>query len=384
LSRPDPPRADNQGGVNGGVSIEDEASETGTPSNGRDAQTQTPAPETRVSGAGAEHSFGRRLLAARESSVVIVLLVLCTLLYFSSARSTFYSAPNIRNLMLQIALLGTFAIGETIVIITGGIDLSLGSMIAFSGMLLALFANKFGAHGQMIAVSAAIFLALLASVGIGGFHTLLIQKLRLPPFVVTLASLTILRSVSLLMNDQLPITISDFPFLTNLANGRLFSNSVWAIPMPAVILAVIAIVVHLLLSRSRIGRYLYSLGSNEQATRLSGVDVGRVRLFAYGASALLGGVAGIFYAGYGGQGDPLSGGGYELNAVAAAVIGGTSLTGGRGSVAGTLLGACLLNVILSGINLTINKPSLWQGTIVGGVLLLAVLATAFQQRKNVT
>src|SRR5205823_12742177 len=110
---------------------------------------------------------------------------------------------------------------------------------------------------------------------------------------------------------------------------------------------------HVLLSRARIGRYLYSVGSNEQATRLSGVNVGRVKLFAYGTSALLGGMAGILYAGYGSQGDPLSAQGYELNAVAATVIGGANLMGGQGSVAGTLLGACLLNVILTAINLTI-------------------------------
>ena len=334
-----------------------------------------------MTGAMARPNFLRRFFAARESSVVVVLVLLCVLLAFSSSREKFFSASNVQNLMLQIALLSIFAIGETVVIITSGIDLSLGSMIAFSGMMLAFSAN---ALNQRMFTGTAIFLAilfaLLVSFAIGSLHASLIHRLRLPAFVVTLASLTILRSQSLLLNRQLPIAISDFPFFTYLANGQIFGGTWYAIPIPMLILIVIAVTVQLLLSRSRIGRYVYSLGSNEQATQLSGVNVGRVKWFAYGLSALLGGVAGILYAGYGGQGDPQSATGYELNAVAAAVIGGANLTGGQGSVTGTILGACLLRVILSGINLTIANPSLWEGSVVGGVLLIAVLTTALQQR----
>jgi len=319
----------------------------------------------------------------RESSVVLVLIVICILLYFSSARTTFYSRANLQNLLLQISLLSVFAIGETIVILTSGIDLSLGSLIAFSGMVLAMTATQLNTRMYTgSAIFIAIVLTIIVVFAIGAIHATLIHRLRLPPFVVTLASLTILRSQSLLMNRQLPVSLSEFSFLTYLANGRLFEHSFFPIPVPVVIVGFIALVMHLLLKYARIGRYVYSVGSNEQATNLSGVNVGRIKLFAYGVSALLGGVAGILYAGYGGQGDPLSGTGYELNAVAAAVIGGANLRGGQGSIAGTLLGACLLNVILSGINLTIANPSLWEGTVVGGVLLLAVLTTALQQRAK--
>jgi ribose transport system permease protein len=319
----------------------------------------------------------------RESSVVLVLIVICVLLYFTSARMTFYSKANLQNLLLQIALLAVFSIGETVVILTGGIDLSLGSLIAFSGMVLAMAATQMNTRmytGSAIAL--AILVTAIVVLAVGALHAALIHRVRLPPFVVTLASLTILRSQSLLMNRQLPVSLSDFPFLTYLANGRLFEHSFFPIPVPVIIVGLIAIVMHVVLNYSKTGRYVYSVGSNEQATRLSGVNVGRVKLFAYAVSALLGGVAGILYAGYGGQGDPLSGSGYELNAVAAAVIGGANLRGGQGSIIGTLLGACLLNVILSGINLTIANPSLWEGTVVGGVLLLAVLATAIQQRDQ--
>jgi ribose transport system permease protein len=328
-------------------------------------------------------SLLHRLLAARESSVAMVLLLLGFALYLHPVSETFYSPLNRQNLMLQIALISIFAIGETIVIITGGIDLSLGSLIAFTGMLLALFATQLDTRLYSgAAVGLAIFLTLLVALLIGTLHATLIHRLRLPPFVVTLAALTILQSQSLLMNGNLPISIAAFPFLKYLANGKIFPESDYAIPIPVVILAVIAIVMHLIMTRTRIGVYTYSLGSNETATRLSGVNVGKVKLFAYGTSALLGGVAGILYAGYGGQGDPLSGRGYELNAVAAAVIGGANLMGGQGSIGGTILGACLLRVILSGINLTITNPSLWEGSVVGGVLLTAVLTTALRQRRQ--
>lgn len=338
-----------------------------------------------LSGAKAQQSFVRRLLAARESSVFLVLVIIGIGLYLSpGTRDVFYGSGNLQNLSRNIALLSIFAIGETIVIIIGGIDLSLGSLIAFSGMILAYMVTHFAKSSPGLAIPLAILLTLTISFSIGGLYATLIHRLRLPAFVVTLAALTILRSQALLLNNQLPITVSDFPFLSYLANGRIPAQGSFAVPVPVIIMAVIAVIAHLILTRTRIGRYVYSLGSNEQATRLSGVNVGRVKLFAYGASAVLGGVAGILYVGYGGQGDPLSGQGYELNAVAAAVIGGANLMGGQGSVMGTLLGATLLQVIITYINLRVDKASLWEGSVYGGVLLLAVLVTAFQQRRRTT
>jgi len=353
--------------------------------------SQAPLPEGvpttdggRQSSPGPSESLWKRFFGTRESSVLIVLVLLCIGLYLHPAtHDKFYGRPNWLNLSRQIALLGVFAIGETIVILTGGIDLSLGSLIGFSGMLLAVIVTRL--DGRLFtgaAVALAILLTLLASFGIGAIHANLIHKLRLPPFVVTLASLSILRSQSLLMNSQLPISLTNYDFLLRLANGSLFEHSRFPIPIPLALLVVIGVATHFLLSRARIGRYVYSVGSNEVGTQLSGVNVGRVKLFAYGVAALLGGVAGILYAGYSTQGDPRNGIGYELNAVAAAVIGGTALTGGQGTVLGTVLGACLLNVILTGLNmLDVPNQSLWQGTVVGGVLLLAVLTSAFRRRK---
>jgi ribose transport system permease protein len=302
----------------------------------------------------------------------------------SPARTAFFGVRNIHNVLLQMALLSIFAIGETLVIITGGIDLSLGSMIAFIAMLMAVLIVKFSATlVPTAAVSLGVLLALVVAFGIGGVHASLIHRLRLPPFVVTLASLLILRSQSLVMNRQLPISLADYPGLMRLANGSLFENAPYAIPIPLVILLVLGGLASVALNRLRIGRYLYSVGSNEQATRLSGVDVYRVKLFAYGVSGLLGGVAGVLWAGYGGQADPQAGTAYELDAVAAAVVGGANLMGGQGSVIGTVLGAALLHIIFSAINLTpgLANPDIWRGSVVGGVLLFAVLVTAIQQRR---
>jgi ribose transport system permease protein len=330
------------------------------------------------------HSLVQRLMASREFSVVIVLALICVYMAFSSSRDAFFSQRNLQNILRNVGLLGVFAIGETIVIIAAGIDLSLGSLIAFTGMLMAMLLTRFDASlvpGGSLTL--AIIVTLVASFLIGGTHATFIHRLKLPPFVVTLASLQLLRSQALLMNNQLPVPImkAQHPALDFLANGNLFEGSVFPVPMPVVILAVVATAAALILNRARIGRYLYSLGSNEQATALSGVNVYRIKLFAYGVSALLGGVAGILWASYGGQGDPRAANAYELDAVAASVVGGASLAGGQGSVSGTVLGATLLWVIFSAINLTLDKPDLWRGTVVGGVLLFAVLVTALQQRR---
>ncbi|MCC6729490.1 MAG: ABC transporter permease [Chthonomonadales bacterium] len=329
----------------------------------------------------ASRGLGGAWASSRELSVTVVLVLLCLAVSFTSARDTFFTPRNLTNISRQVALLSVFALGETIVIIAGGIDLSLGSLIAFSGMVTALVATR---AGEVMAPGAAAALAGCAALGVGAIvgaiHASLIHGLSLPPFVVTLASLLILRSQSLLVNDQLPITLERFPGLLFLANGSLFEHSGWPVPLPAALLVPLAVALAALLAGSRIGRYVYSVGSSEAASRLSGVNVYRVKLFAYGMSGCLGGAAGVLWAGYGGQGDPLAGNSYELDAVAAAVVGGASLSGGKGSILGTVLGATLLISIFSAINLTLEKPDLWRGTVVGGILLLAVLVSALRER----
>jgi len=236
--------------------------------------------------------------------------------------------------------------------------------------------------GMGLTVVVAVLVTLLAAALLGTFHAGLIHYLRLPAFVVTLASLRILASMALLTNRQLPIPIVDFPPVLELANGFAYLQGTnIGVPKPVLILAGVLLGTHLVMRSTRIGRHTYSVGSNEEAARLSGVPVFRVKWFAYGMSAVLCGLAGILYAGFGNQGDPSSGQAYELNAITAAVIGGASLAGGEGSVLGAFLGAALLQVILSVINQTIRNPSLWQGIVVGGVLLAAVIMNEVRRRR---
>jgi ribose transport system permease protein len=302
--------------------------------------------------------------------------VLYVYLFFSGQMKTFASDFNRDNLARAISLQSIFAIGELLVILTGGIDLSLGSLVAFSGMLLAFVMSKLLDSGMdpTQATFVGILVVLIFSGLLGTLHATLIQRLKLPPFVVTLASMSILRSGAQLLNNAVPITIERFPIISYLGNKKMYiAGTGLGLPVPTLILILVMAAVIALLVGTRTGRHIYSVGSNEEASRLSGVNVFRVRLVVYGISSLLGGLAGILYAGYGGQGDPLSGNMFELNAVSAAVIGGAVLTGGRGSVIGTVLGAALLEQILSTINLTLSNPTLWRGTVVGGVLLAAVI-----------
>jgi ribose/xylose/arabinose/galactoside ABC-type transport system permease subunit len=313
----------------------------------------------------------------REAGVFIAFLVLCGLITLTGARAAFLSSGNLQNLSRQIAFLGVFTLGEAIVIIAGGIDLSVGSLIGFVGMVCArMFAEWHWPLGV------AILAALSVSLVIGIVQAALIHYLRVPPFIVTLGALSIFRSLAQLMSNAMPIpTVGeslDSRLLDYLVSGRILG-----IPVSVCLLAVLLILLELLMRRSRMGRYLYALGSNEEAARLSGVRIFPVKAVAYGLSALLAGVAGVLYVGYNGQGDPRSGYGYELNAIAAAVVGGCSLAGGQGTLLGSVLGAGILNVILNGINLIIQRnASLWEGTIVGSVVILAVLLNVIARRRE--
>ena len=325
---------------------------------------------------------GRRLLGlpalfrSREFGVLVSLaaIVLLIIASGSDAREAFLRPSNIQNLTRQIALLAIFAIGETFVVISGGIDLSVGSMVAVSGVVTALCLDpaRLGCCAPLAAV-----IALCACAAIGLLHAILISRLGIPPFVATLGSLLILRSASLLLTDSVPIAVAD-EALTNLGNAR-----VQGVPVPVLFLIGVAIPAILLMRTTRYGRYLYALGGNEEAARLSGVNVERMKMLAYILSALFAGLAGIIFAGYLKQADPQHGVAYELYAIAAAVIGGCSLMGGEGSVIGTILGSSLLMIIVNAINLTVKKnATLWEGVIVGSIVIAAVAFNALRQRRQ--
>jgi len=305
---------------------------------------------------------------------LVSLLLLCLAIIASSGetRRHFLDPTNLQNLSRQIALLSVFAIGETFVIITGGIDLSVGSVIAFTGVLAShLMMN---AHwGMLPAVAVGILFAAL----VGVLHAVLVAWVNLQPFVASLGTMSVLRSAALLMTSAVPIAVTVEGF-TSLGNGTWLG-----LPVPVWILLATIALGAVVLHGTIYGKYIYALGSNEEAARLSGINVRGVKVLAYVLCSTLTGLAGVLYAAYTMQGDPMGGVGYELNAIAAAVIGGCNLMGGEGSVLGTLIGASILSVILNGLNLMIKRnASLWEGVMVGTVVIAAVALNAIRARRQ--
>ncbi|MES1204366.1 MAG: ABC transporter permease [Pseudomonadota bacterium] len=274
----------------------------------------------------------------------------------------FLGGDNLRNTIRHISLISLFALGEAVVIIAGGIDLSIGSIICVSAVTTS-YLTMFWGFGIEAAVGVAIGLSLL----IGFAQGLVITWLGVQPFVVTLGSMLLLRGVAEVMTGGTDIGFQGkFPGFRFLGEGLGFG-----MPMPFwFALAAIAITAFLM-HRTLFGRYCYAIGSNAEAARLSGVPVQRIRLVTFVTSAGLSGVAGVLYVAYLPSATPSLGSAYELHAVAAAVLGGCSLLGGRGSVFGVLIGAGIMQITFNAVNLV--GKSLWQNVVAGGVILAAVI-----------
>ncbi len=319
-----------------------------------------------------------RVLRSREMGLLAALLAVVGVIVLFGNSAAFFGRANQVNMLRQIGLLGVFAVGEAVVIIAGGIDLSVGSVIAFSGMLSAVTLTRLGAWAgsggdlPLPLLLLGLLVALLIGVGAGLLHSLLITRLGLPPFIATMGTLAGLRSAAELVTRSVPIPCS-YPSFRQFGNGLV----------PLWIFVVVALVVAVGMSQSRLGREIVALGGNEEAARLSGLPVGRLKLWAYVLSGLLAGLAGFLHAAYLGQGDPRAGVAYELQAVAATVVGGCSLNGGVGTIPGVVLGVVLLQVTLNGIFLVVQGNSTqWQGLVVGAVVVLAVAASNARQARQ--
>jgi len=332
----------------------------------------------------------------------IALVCLCLGLF--ATNHDFLGASNLINLTRQISMLGIFAIGISFVIITGGIDLSIGSVIGLTGVLIAKISGQFypenpGAGGLGYSLWIGIPTALAVAALIGLVQGLLITRLRLQPFIVTLGGMLLLRGISQTIVRGGTLSLGDIP-LVGLANGGLFGTpDSPLLPYPFLILAGVAVVAAVLLHLTVFGRYVYAIGGNREASEYSGIPVARVETLTYVISALSGGIAGVCYAAYIGQMSQQVGIAYELYAIAAAVLGGVSLRGGEGTVAGSIIGACIMRVIDNGINMfqwtyrdEAGAPRIfrldnnWTFIIIGGVILAAVvldqLAHIVQDRRR--
>ncbi|MHB8387836.1 ABC transporter permease, partial [Metallibacterium sp.] len=301
----------------------------------------------------------------------LTLLGLLLLLWAALAVSTdtFLTANNLTNLMRQATIWAVIAIGQTFVIITAGIDLSVGTVLGFAGVVISLLLQA------NVPIWLAIVLTLLVGVAIGMFHAFGVIKLGLPPFIMTLATLTALRGIGLLMTNGSSISITVDSF-TSFSRGAVLGipNLFWMV----ILLAIPSFV---FLHLSRWGRYLFAIGSNPEAARLSGVNVQAMLYVAYTLSATFAAFAGILTTSRIGIGNATTGQGWELQSIASSVIGGTSLFGAVGSIHGPLLGSILLTTINNGANL-LNVNPFWQLIITGGLIIVIVYFDQLRRRKR--
>ncbi|HOY56797.1 MAG TPA: ABC transporter permease [Verrucomicrobiota bacterium] len=281
-------------------------------------------------------------------------------LALSLAKPGFLTVSNLINVIRQIAINGILAVGVTYVLLTGGVDLSLGSLVALSGVAAACWA-----HPTEFPVVVPVLIGVLAGALCGAANGAVITWGRVAPFIVTLGMMTVARGLALVISGGKPVSNLSRAFTT------LGSADVLGIPVPALILAAVALASHLCLRHLRVGRYVYAVGGNELAARASGINVAGVKLFAYTVCGACAGLAGVVLASRITTGQPNAGLAYELDAIAAVVIGGTSLSGGVGGVGGTLLGALLMGVINNGLDL-LNVSSYYQQIVKGLIIVGAV------------
>lgn len=308
-----------------------------------------------------DRRFAQRLLPFLSLAVLFIAL--------SIASPYFLTGNNLASVARQTAVFNTMALGMTIVIISGGIDLSVGSILGLSGLAGTLALE----HGYSIPMG--IVLGIAVGTLCGFLNGLMVTMLRIPPFVVTLGTLGVFRGVALIVSNGLPVhkVPSGFSFL---GEGNLLG-----IPFVVWMLVICAAVVHVLLEHTRLGRYAFAIGSNRTASVYAGIPVGFHVTAVYAIGGALTGLAGMIEASRLMTGQPTAGMGYELQAIAAVVIGGGSLNGGEGSVVGTLGGAFIMGLLSNGADL-LNISNYWQQVIIGSVIILAVTVDELRKRRT--
>ena len=312
-----------------------------------------------------------RILPARQFGTLFGLAALSAALWILTPY--FLTIANLLNVAEQTSINAVVAIGMTMVILSGGIDLSVGSIVALSGVVLGTALGTSAGNGLPLGV--ALALAIATGIGCGLVNGTLISWGRLPPFIVTLGMMSIARGAALLLTEGRPV--SGFgPAFRMLATGRI-----GPIPAPIIITIVSYSIAHFVLTRTTFGRYVYAIGGNEEATRLAGVPIRFHKTMIYGVSGLTSAFGAVMLTARLNSAQPIAGNMYELDAIAATVIGGTSLMGGEGSLGGTLIGALIMGVLRNGLNL-LGVSSFLQQVVIGSVIIVAVLIDTVLKRKH--
>jgi len=313
--------------------------------------------------------------ALQQFLAFISLIVL--VIFFSLASENFFQFSNIVGILLSTSVIGVLALGATFVIITGGIDLSVGTVMSLSAVMTGVFITVLG-----LSVPVGIIGGILTGALCGSISGTAVAKFKIPPFIATLAMMMIAKGLALIISGTKPIYFNNTPSFTELSIGSVTEKIIpgFSIPNAVLIFFIAAIVGSVILTKTIIGRYNYAIGSNEEATRLSGVNVDKWKIIIYTLTGAFVGVAGVLMAARLNSAQPALGMGYELEAIAAVVIGGTSLNGGKGTIVGTVIGALIMSVLTNGLRI-LSVPQEWQTVVVGCVILLAVYADILRRKK---
>lgn len=321
--------------------------------------------------------FQRMSQSGAQQKLLAFASLVLLLLGFSLASPNFMQVSNMIAILQATSVNGVLAIGVTLVIITGGIDLSVGTMMTFCAVIAGVVLTYAGMP-LILGVLAAILTGTLCGVLSGTF----VAKMKIPPFIATLGMMLILKGASLVISGTRPIYFNDTPGFDQISRGSLIGEVFPALPIPngVLILFIVAAVTAYILGRTVLGRYTFAIGSNEEAVRLSGVNTDKWKIAIYALSGGICGIAGLLIASRLNSAQPALGLGYELEAIAAVVIGGTSLSGGRGTILGTLIGALIMAVLTNGLRV-LSVAQEWQTVVTGIIIILAVYADILRRQK---
>jgi ribose transport system permease protein len=315
---------------------------------------------------------------AKQKLLAFASLIVLVAVFTALKPDAFMTQDNIIGILQSTTVIGVLAIASTFIIITSGIDLSVGVLMTFCSVMAGVF---------MVNLGLPMALGVLCAIGmgalVGGVSGLAITKLKVPPFIATLGMMMLLKGSSLIITQTRPIYFNDVEGFDQIALGSLLGDVLPGLPIPngVLILFLVAVVCAVVLNKTALGRYTFALGSNEEAVRLSGVNVDRWKTIVYTFSGGICGIAGLLIASRLNSAQPALGQGYELDAIAAVVIGGTSLSGGSGTVLGTIIGAFIMSVLINGLRI-MSVAQEWQMVLTGLIIILAVYTDNLRRSKQ--